>query len=138
MALAGTAPSRSPLEVSRAVITAAMKVHTVLGPGLLESAYEACLAHELRKAHHKVECQLALPIVYDGVHLDIGYRIDMVVDDVVVVEIKCVEALNYAHRKQLLTYLRLTDLRLGYLLNFAESLMKNGITRTVHHLTSTI
>jgi GxxExxY protein len=131
MVLAGTAPSRSPLEVSRAVITAAMKVHTVLGPGLLESAYEACLAHELRRAHHKVECQLALPIVYDGVQLDVGYRIDMVVDDVVIVEIKCVEAINGVHKAQIISYLKLRKRSLGLIINFHVGHLKDGIKRFV-------
>jgi GxxExxY protein len=131
MSLPGTAASRSPLEVSRAVNTAAMKVHSALGPGLLESAYEACLAFELRQAGHKVECQLALPIVYDGVQLDVGYRIDMLVDDVVVIEIKCVEAINNVHKAQIISYLKLSKRSLGLIMNFHVAHLKDGIKRFV-------
>ncbi|MDP9269230.1 MAG: GxxExxY protein [Acidobacteriota bacterium] len=131
MNLAGTAPARSPRDVSHAVITAAMKVHTVLGPGLLESAYEACLAHELRNAGHKVDCQLALPIVYDGVQLDVGYRIDMLVDDVVVIEIKCVGAINNVHKAQIISYLKLSKHSLGLIVNFHVEHLKDGIKRFV-------
>ena len=131
MSFAATAPSRSPQDVSRAVITAAMKVHSALGPGLLESAYEACLAYELRKAGHKVECQLVLPVVYDGVTLDIGYRMDMLVDDVVVVEIKCVEGINEVHKAQVISYLKLSKKSLGLVINFHVVHLKDGIKRFV-------
>ena len=131
MSMAATAPARSPLEVSHAVITAAMKVHTALGPGLLESAYEACLAHELRKAGHEVVCQLELPLEYDGAQLDVGYRIDMLVDDLVLVEVKCVEAINPVHKAQIISYLKLSGRSLGLLINFHVAHLKDGIKRFV-------
>ena len=92
------------------IITAAMKVHTELGPGLLESAYHTCLLHELRKQGLRVASQVGLPVVYDGEKIDLGYRIDLIVCDAVIVEIKCVEAINPIHQAQLLSYLRLSDL----------------------------
>ena len=122
---------RTALEVSRAVITAAMKVHSTLGPGLLESAYEACLAHELGKAGYRVECQVPLPVVYDGVKLDLGYRIDMLVEDLVVVEIKAVEAINPVHHAQVISYLKLSGRSLGLLMNFHVAHLKEGIKRFV-------
>ena len=124
-------PRRTALEVSRAVITAAMKVHSTLGPGLLESAYEACLAHELSKAGCRVECQVPLPVVYDGVKLDLGYRIDMLVEDLVVVEIKAVEAINPVHHAQIISYLKLSGRSLGLLMNFHVAHLKDGIKRFV-------
>jgi len=108
-----------------------MKVHTVLGPGMLESAYEACLAYELRKAGHRVDCQVALPVVYDGLHLDVGYRIDMLVDDLVIVEIKCVEAINAVHKAQIISYLKMSNKSLGLVINFHVPHLKDGIKRFV-------
>ncbi len=131
MASITTPRTTTALEVSRAVITAAMKVHSALGPGLLESAYEACLAHELRKAGYRVECQVPLPVVYDGVRLDLGYRIDMLVEDLVVVEIKAVEAINPVHHAQIISYLKLSGKSLGLLMNFHVAHLKNGIKRFV-------
>ena len=122
---------RTALEVSRAVITAAMNVHTTLGPGLLESAYEAWLAHELSKGGYRVECQVPLPVVYDGVKLDLGYRIDMLVEDLVVVEIKAVEAINPVHHAQIISYLKLSGRSLGLLMNFHVAHLKEGIKRFV-------
>ena len=111
-----------------------MSVHTALGPGLLESAYEACLAHELRKRGRKVLGQVGLPIVYDGIGIDVGYRIDLLVDDLVVVELKTVEKLLPIHQAQLLSYLKLGHYRVGLLINFNVAHLKNGIKRMVNRL----
>jgi GxxExxY protein len=108
-----------------------MKVHTLLGPGLLESAYEACLAHELRKQGLKIQNQVALPVVYDGEKIDLGYRIDLIVGDQVIVEIKCVEAINPVHKSQLLSYMRLSGRRVGLLTNFHVEHLRDGIRRMV-------
>jgi GxxExxY protein len=121
-------------EIGREVVDCAVRVHRELGHGLLESVYEAVLAHELRKRGMEVDRQVVIPLEYQGLKFEEGFRADLVVERKVVVEIKCAEKVSYAHRKQLLTYLRLADLRLGYLLNFGEALMKDGIVRTVHHL----
>lgn len=110
---------------------AAFKVHKNLGPGLLESAYEACLAHELRKVGLKVECQKALPLVYDSLKLEVGYLIDMLIENSVIIELKSVESLNEVHLAQILTYLKLSEKRLGLLVNFNVSLLKKGIKRVV-------
>jgi GxxExxY protein len=118
-------------EVSHAVITAAMKVHSALGPGLLESAYEACLQYELRKMGFKAEGQVELPVVYDGIRLDLGYRIDLLVEDLVVVELKSVEALTAVHQAQILSYLKLSGKTLGLLINFNVAHLKDGIKRFV-------
>jgi len=131
MASITTSRTTTALEVSRAVITAAMKVHSTLGPGLLESAYEACLAYELHKAGYRVECQVALPVVYEGVQLDVGYRIDMLVEDLVVVEVKAAEAINPVHHAQIISYLKLSGKPLGLLMNFHVAHLKNGIKRFV-------
>jgi GxxExxY protein len=121
-------------EVSGSVVDAAMKVHTALGPGLLESAYEACLLHELRKRGQKVLSQVALPVVYDGVKIDVGYRIDLLVEDVVIVELKAVEKLLPIHDAQLLSYLKLGGYRVGLLINFNVLHLKDGIKRKVNNL----
>jgi len=113
------------------VISAAMKVHSHLGPGLLESAYEACLAHELRKQGLRVAQQVALPVIYDGERIDLGYRIDLVVEDLVIVEIKCVEAINPVHQAQLLSYIRLSGRNVGLLINFHVAHLRDGIKRIV-------
>ena len=117
--------------IGRQVVDAAIKVHRVLGPGLLESAYEQCLSHELSLRALRVRRQVVLPVVYEGLRLDAGYRLDMVVDDAVVVEIKAVEALSRLHEAQILTYLRLSGLRLGFLLNFNAVQMRHGLRRFV-------
>lgn len=119
------------LDVSRDVIAAAMKVHSALGPGLLESAYEACLAHELRKMGHVCETQLPLPIVYDNIRLEVGYRIDLLVGDLVVVELKAVETIHPICHAQLISYLKLSDKSLGLLINFNVVHLKDGIKRFV-------
>jgi len=123
-----------PNEIGSAVVESALAVHTALGPGLLESAYEVCLAHELGKRGRKVERQVALPINYDGVRLDAGYRIDLLVSGAVIVELKSVDRLAPIHVAQLLSYLKLSRLNLGYLLNFNVVHMRHGIKRVVNGL----
>ena len=113
--------------ISRVIVDAAMKVHSALGPGLLESAYEACLKHELSKRGLTVASQVLLPVQYDGVAIDAGYRIDLLVEDAVVVELKAVEKVVSIHEAQLLTYLKLSGKKLGLLLNFNVLHMKDGI-----------
>jgi GxxExxY protein len=120
--------------VATDIVDAAIKVHRALGPGLLESAYQYCLAHELRKRGRKVVTELVLPIVYDGQCLDAGYRLDMLIDDCIIIENKAIEELLPIHDAQLLTYLRLRDCRIGFLLTWNVKLMKNGIKRLVHNL----
>ena len=114
---------------SGVVVDSAMKVHSALGPGLLESAYHACLAHELRQRGVKVLTQVDLPVVYDGKRIDVGYRIDMLVDDSVVVELKTVKKVLRVHEAQLLSYLRLGGYRVGLLINFHVDRLKDGIRR---------
>jgi GxxExxY protein len=121
-------------EVGEKVLGYALTVHRALGPGLLESAYEACLAHELRRAGIDYQRQLALPLVYHGEVIDPGYRLDLLVAGLVVVEIKAVDLLMEVHRAQLLSYLKLGGFRLGYLLNFNVPLLKNGIVRMANGL----
>ena len=119
-------------EISKIVFESALKVHKILGPGLLESAYEECLFYELKKYDLKVEKQKALPLVYESVKLDVGYRIDIIIEDKFIVEIKSVESLNDVHLAQLLTYLRLSDCKLGLLINFNVKLLKEGVRRVVN------
>ncbi len=121
-------------EIAREIVDAAYKIHTTLGPGLLESVYETVLSAELRKRGLSVEQQQAIPVVYDGERVDLGFRADLVVEKKVIVEIKSVEAVNPVHHKQLLTYLRLADKRLGFLINFNVALIKQGIKRIVNRL----
>jgi GxxExxY protein len=108
-----------------------MKVHSQLGPGLLESAYEACLTHELRKQGFGAAQQVGLPVIYDGERVELGYRIDLVVEDLVVVEIKCVDTINPVHLAQLLSYIRLSGRNVGLLINFHEAHLRDGIKRVV-------
>jgi GxxExxY protein len=117
--------------VARSIVDAALAVHRAFGPGLLESAYELCLAHELERRGHAVLKQMVLPVVYDSVTIDAGYRIDLMVDGAVIVEVKAVTALTPLHEAQLLTYLRLSGCRLGLLINFNVMLLKQGIKRMV-------
>ena len=117
--------------ITGAIITAAMKVHSQLGPGLLESAYEACLTHELRKQGLVVAQQVGLPVIYDGERIDLGYRMDLIVDGSVVVEVKCVEAINPVHQAQLLSYIRLSGRHIGLLINFHVAHLRDGIRRMV-------
>jgi GxxExxY protein len=121
-------------ELSQSVVGCAMRVHTALGPGLLESAYEACLQYELSRAGLRVEAQKPLPLVYQTVKLECGYRVDLLVDGKLIIEVKSVEALAEIHFAQVLTYLRLSDLRWALLLNFNVVHMKDGIRRIVNKL----
>ncbi|MCF6346877.1 MAG: GxxExxY protein [Flavobacteriaceae bacterium] len=121
-------------EISKIIFDCALKVHKALGPGLLESSYEECLYYELMKSGLKVQKQKSLPLIYEEVKLDIGYRIDLIVDDKVIIELKAVEALNDVHLAQILTYLKLSDCKLGMLINFNVTLIKNGIRRVVNNL----
>jgi GxxExxY protein len=121
-------------EVGYAVIGAAMKIHSVVGPGLLESAYETCLLYELEKQHLRVQRQVVIPIRYEELIVDNGYRIDVLVDEAVVVELKAVAAILPVHRGQLLSYLRLGGFKLGFLLNFQVAHMRDGIVRMVNGL----
>ena len=121
-------------ETSGAVVDSAMKVHTALGPGLLESAYEACLAHELRNRGHRVGTQVVLPVHFDGVRIDVGYRLDLLIDDAVIVELKAVDKLAPIHEAQLLTYLKLSGKKVGLLINFNVLHLRDGIKRMVNNL----
>ena len=117
--------------IGRAVVDSGLTVHRALGPGLLESAYQHCLVHELESRGLEVRREVGLPVLYKGVALDVGYRLDLVVEDAVIVEIKAVEALSRLHEAQLITYLKLSKLRLGYLINFNAELFKQGLKRLV-------
>ena len=121
-------------ELSKIILDCAFKVHSTLGPGLLESVYEAALAYELEKEELSIQRQKGIPVVYDEIKLELGFRADIIVENKVIIEIKSVESLAAVHFKQLLSYLRLTDLKLGLLLNFNESLLKNGLKRVVNNL----
>jgi GxxExxY protein len=119
-------------EIGSVVVDCAVKIHRDLGPGLLETVYEVVLADALEKRGLQVERQAAVPIEYEGKRFLEGFRADLIVDGKVLLELKSVEHVSAAHKKQLLTYLRLTGLKLGYLLNFGEALMRDGITRTIN------
>jgi len=121
-------------ETGERILGCALQVHRNLGPGLLENAYETCLSYELSKAGLEHRRQVALPIVYDGVSIDLGYRLDLLVEDRVVVEVKAIDALAAIHRAQLLSYLKLGRYRLGYLLNFNVKMFRNGIVRLANGL----
>jgi GxxExxY protein len=121
-------------EIATIIVDAAYQIHTRLGPGLLESVYETTLAYELANRGLQMRRQQAMPVVYENVRMDIGFRADLIVADKVIVEIKSIDAISPVHRKQLLTYLRLTDKRLGLLINFNVELIKDGITRVVNNL----
>ncbi len=117
--------------IGQKVLDAAFKVHTVLGPGLLESVYEACMAYEIRKNGLKVETQVALPVAYEGIRVDAGLRMDMLVEKCVIVELKSVDTMNPVFAAQLLTYLKLANIRLGYLINFNVPHLRDGFKRMV-------
>jgi GxxExxY protein len=119
--------------LSGEVIGAAIEVHRVLGPGLLESAYEECLAWELSRKGLKVERQVPIPVRYKELRIERGYRVDLVVSDAILLEIKCVDAFEPVHTAQVLTYLKMTGLKLGMLLNFKVDVMRKGIRRVVNH-----
>jgi GxxExxY protein len=121
-------------EIATVILDAAFKIHRTLGPGLLESVYQATLDFELQKRGLRVVQQVGLPVYYEDIKLELGFRVDLIVADKVIIEIKSVEALAPVHRKQLRTYLRLMNLRLGLLLNFNVELMKKGIQRVVNGL----
>ena len=118
-------------KITEAIIGAAIDVHRALGPGLLESAYQACLAYELIERGRKVEQQKALPIVYKNIHLDAGYRLDLLIDDKVIVEIKSVDSIAPIHEAQLLSYLRLSKKKVGLIINFNVKVLRYGIRRLV-------
>ena len=121
-------------EISALVVNSAYKIHTRLGPGLFESVYEEVLFYELENQNLKVERQKAIPVLWDEIKMNIGFRADLIVEKKVIIELKSVEALAPVHHKQLLTYLRLTNLKLGLLINFNEKLIKDGIKRIVNNL----
>ncbi len=121
-------------ELSKEIVNAAFKIHTTLGPGLFESVYEKTMIHELEKRQIRVIFQPGLPVVYESVRMNLGFRPDLVVGEKVIVEIKSIEALAPVHRKQLLTYLRLSDIRLGLLINFNVERIRDGIVRVVNGL----
>lgn len=121
-------------EISKTVVDVSYKIHTKLGLGLLESVYEAILYYELSKRGLHVERQKPLPVIWDDIFLDIGFRTDLIIENKVIIEIKSVEEIANVHPKQLLTYLKVTGMKLGLLINFNESLIKNGITRIVNNL----
>jgi GxxExxY protein len=121
-------------EITRKIIGAAIEVHRALGPGLLESSYQACLAYELAQRDLKFRQQVELPLIYKEVHLDCGYRLDLVVEDAVVVELKAIDGLLPVHEAQLISYLKLGDYRLGLLINFNVKILKKSVRRFVNEL----
>ena len=121
-------------ELATIIVDSAFRVHTTLGPGLLETVYQAALAYELKKRGLKVALERGIPAVYEEVRLDLGFRADIIVENKVIIEIKSIESLAPVHGKILLTYLRLADLRLGLLINFNVALIKDGIRRVVNDL----
>ena len=118
-------------QVSGAIVSSAMPVHTILGPGLLESVYQGCLAHELRKRGFEVASQVGLSVVFDGEKIELGYRIDLVVENSVIVEVKSVDSIHPVHQAQLLSYMRLSGIGVGLLINFYVAHLKDGIKRMV-------
>ena len=121
-------------ELSKIIVDKCLKIHKALGPGLLESVYEEILFYELTKNKLKCQKQVAIPIIYENIKMDLGFRADLIVGNKVILELKSVENLLPVHKKQLLTYLKVTNLKLGLLINFNVELMKNGITRIVNNL----
>jgi len=119
-------------DIGSIIVDCAVKLHKELGPGLLESVYEPILAKQLERAGLLVQRQVAVPIQFDGLSFDEGFRADLIVNQLVIIELKSVEKVHPVHKKQLLTYLKLTGLKLGYLLNFGDELMKNGMTRIIN------
>jgi GxxExxY protein len=118
-------------QVSGAIVSSAMPVHSVLGPGLLESVYQGCLGHDLRKHGFEVASQVGLPVVFDGEKIELGYRIDLVVENLVIVEVKSVETIHPVHQAQLLSYMRLSGIGVGLLINFYVTHLRDGIKRMV-------
>lgn len=121
-------------DISRIIVNCALKIHRRLGPGLLESAYEECLAYELNNAGLFVERQKGLPLIYDEIRLELGYRLDLLINNKVIVELKAVESLSDIHTAQVITYLKLSGCRLGLLINFNVPLLRDGIRRLVNNL----
>ncbi len=121
-------------EIAKVIVDAAYHIHVKLGPGLLESVYESILAYELKKRGLRIVRQHPIPVVYDELRFDEGFRADLIVEDLVIIELKSVEKIHPVHKKQLLTYLKLADKRLGLLINFGEALIKDGITRIANDL----
>ena len=117
-----------------AIINSALKVHSLLGPGLLESAYKACLAYELRKRGFDVTTEFPIPLIFDGLRMDVAYKADLLIDSAIIVEAKCVDRLAPIHDAQILSYLKLSGLRAGLLINFHELHLKDGIRRKVNNL----
>ena len=121
-------------QIGSEIVDSAIKVHRALGPGLLESAYQECLSYELRQRGLQVSCEVILPVIYEEIEIDAGYRIDMLIEDSVIVENKTVECILPVHRAQVLTYLKMKDVRLGYLLNWYVPKMVDGIRRYANQL----
>lgn len=121
-------------ELSKIIVNTAYEIHYALGPGLLESVYEEIMFYELHKQELKIERQKGIPVIWNELKMEIGFRADLIIENKVIVELKSVEAIAQVHPKQLLTYLKLTGLKLGLLINFNEPLIKNGITRIVNNL----
>ena len=121
-------------ELSKIVLMSSIKVHRSIGPGLLESAYHECLKYELTKQNLFVECEKPLPLIYEDIHLEVGYRVDLMIENKVIIEVKSVEALTDIHLAQILTYLTLSGCKLGLLINFNSLLLKNGFRRVVNNL----
>ena len=121
-------------EIAKIIVNTAYNIHVKLGPGLLESVYEEIMYYELKKQGLKVERQKAIPVYWDKIKMPIGFRADLIIENKVIIELKSVESIAPVHPKQLLTYLKITDLKLGLLINFNEKLIKNGITRIVNNL----
>jgi GxxExxY protein len=119
-------------EIGKIIVDAAVAVHKEFGPGLLEIVYEVILGYEIERHGLSIKRQVSIPIEYHGIKFDEGFRVDILVEDKVIIELKSVETLNKAHKKQVLTYLKLTGCKLGYLLNFGEALMKDGISRIIN------
>jgi len=119
-------------EIASEVFKAALNIHKELGPGLLESAYEECLFYEIKKTGLKIEKQKPLPLIYEDVKMDIGYRVDIIIENKFIIEVKSVETLNDVHLAQLLTYLKLSNCKLGMLINFNVSFLKNGVKRVIN------
>jgi len=120
--------------IGREVVDSVVKVHKALGPGLLESAYQGCLAHELKNRGHSVALEVQLPVRYEDIEIEAGYRLDMLIDNQIIIENKAVKELLPIHKAQLLTYLKLADIKLGFLINWNVAVAKNGIKRMVNNL----
>ena len=121
-------------ELAKVVVDAALKIHKALGPGLLESVYQAVLVYELRQSELKIEAEVSIPVVYGQVQIETAFRADLIIEGCLLIELKSIDQINPVHKKQLLTYLRLSGTRLGLLINFNEELIKNGIHRVVNGL----